>query len=76
MVNDDPNTVKKYLQEALQDYPNHVFFLQLLAIAEYKIGDRDEALAVAKKAHTLFPNQDTLYIYTQIVNNIEIIMKK
>lgn len=61
-----------YLEKTLDDYPDDVFFLQLMAIAQERLGRHADALVTAKKAYDFSPSQDTYYIYNQILNGLPI----
>jgi tetratricopeptide (TPR) repeat protein len=60
------------IQTAVKEFPNNGTFWAYLAINQYFIHQDKEALASAKKAKDLLPNQYTDRLYERILNKQEI----
>jgi protein O-mannosyl-transferase len=50
----------------LKDFPNNAGLWMLLAIAEYKSNNLENALLAAQKAYAISPSQQSYFIYNQI----------
>jgi tetratricopeptide (TPR) repeat protein len=57
------------IQAGLHDYPDSWELWFLLSVAEAKDNDREGALAAARRAYALKPNQETSGIYQALLNN-------
>jgi len=66
---DDPSTAKRFIQDALQDYPESSDLWMFLSIVKSKLHDKQGALEAANKGYQLYPDQLNLYIYNQIFND-------
>ncbi len=65
----NPKEAIKLVKEALQSYPTNGRLWGVLAINEYRLHNKKEALVAAGKGKTLLPDETTDYIYRQILNN-------
>jgi protein O-mannosyl-transferase len=64
---------KLVLANGLNDYPDTPELLIRLSISDYELGDHKKALALAKQAHQLAPeNSSVSIIYQKISNNLRI----
>jgi protein O-mannosyl-transferase len=60
---------RAFIKTVLPEYPAEDILWGDLAISEYKLGNKKEALVAAEKAKNLLQNAATNYIYNQILNN-------
>jgi tetratricopeptide (TPR) repeat protein len=65
---DNPQEAKSFAEWGMKTYPQDANLLLFKAVAEYKLGDYDNALKNAEKAHSLLGTQSSNYIYAQILN--------
>jgi tetratricopeptide (TPR) repeat protein len=65
----NPKIAKEYATQGLQEFPNDGSLYSILAISNYKLNDRADALSAAEKAKTFLPNEATNSIYFLILNN-------
>jgi len=72
---DDPEDAKTLIQKGLVARPDDMNLLMYLALAEYKLGDKQNALATAQKTYSLYPNANTQYMLNQIRNNLSLQLK-
>ena len=72
VYHDDPKLAIPILKDnLLQSYPNIPRYYLLLAIAEYKVHNQDEAFYTIQKARMMFPaDTDIANIYTAITSNV------
>ncbi|MFI5265412.1 MAG: tetratricopeptide repeat protein [Candidatus Levyibacteriota bacterium] len=63
------NDALKLLKKAQSDYPSYIRFWFYLAYAEYKLGNRNEAIYAAAQTYRLDPNPTTAGVYNRIVSN-------
>ena len=63
---DKPVVARKYIQDGLKEYPRLPVLWVFLALAEYKLGNNNEAFTAAQKAYELAPNNKTEYLYYSI----------
>ena len=75
LLMDQPVETIKFVKKTLNLYPNSANLWSYLAISEYKLQNKSEALAAALKAKSLQPNEQTTYLYNQILNNQPIQIK-
>lgn len=66
----DPVEAEAFIRNKLDKYPQLWKLWMDLAIAEYKLSKRDEALQAAKQAYSLAQNGETAYLYNQISKNL------
>ncbi len=59
---------KQVLVSGLKDYPNSADLWVDLAITEYKLNNRDNAIAAIEKAQMLSPDAEIKIIEEQIIN--------
>jgi protein O-mannosyl-transferase len=66
------NEGKRIAVAGVKDYPEAAKLWLLLAVSEYGLKDRQNAMIAVEKAYTLNPDQQTTYVRTQILNNAPI----
>jgi tetratricopeptide (TPR) repeat protein len=69
ILSDELGKAKDLNAVALRNYPDSVQLWFLLAISEYKLHNRDEALFAAKKVEVLYPAAETQTLYSMIYND-------
>ena len=69
IVYDDPETTASFIKEKLKDHPEDSFLWLYLAVSDYKMGKKDDALLEVQKSFKLYPSQESQYVYKQIMNN-------
>lgn len=62
----DAKLAKDFIEESLTKLPYNSKLWFLLALADYKVGDKQGALLAAKNAHLLSPSTQTQYIYSRL----------
>lgn len=73
VTQDEPEYAKKFLTDALQDYPDSARLWFLLALTEYKLQHQDAAISFAEKAVRLAPDDPIMNnIYQRLLNNLSI----
>jgi hypothetical protein len=65
----NPQEAKKVALKGLQKYPNGPYLWEILALAEYKLGNQQDALNNAKKAVDLLPSPETEKVYDIVLNH-------
>lgn len=65
----DPRTTIDLLNKFAEKYPKNDIPWQLLAIQEYRLGNKTDALIAINKANFISPSANTTYIYESIINN-------
>jgi protein O-mannosyl-transferase len=73
---DNPGEAIKLLQPAVKDYPFSGELYYLLSVSEYLSNKRDQALLHIKKADDLNPTPEIDYAYTQIKNNLPLVINR
>lgn len=68
----DPQKAKEFIEKSLQKLPNNSLLWLNLAISEYKLGNKENALEASKNAYYLNPNNQTGYVYSQLSQNKEL----
>jgi protein O-mannosyl-transferase len=68
----NPQKAKEFIEKSLQKLPNNSLLWLNLAISEYKLGNKQQALEAAQKAYYLNPNDQTGYIYSQLSQGKEL----
>lgn len=68
-ITSDPKTAKQYALSGLQEYPADGSLYSVLAISEYKLHEKADALFAAQKAKIYLPNEETSILYYLILNN-------
>lgn len=66
----DPSRAALFCEKSLLVLPNNATLWQVLAISEYKLNKKDEALVAAKNAYYLEQSQQNVYIYSRINQNL------
>lgn len=64
----NPQEAKSFAEWGMKTYPQDANLLLFKAVAEYNLGDRENALRDAEKANSILRIQNSNYIYTQILN--------
>ena len=64
----DNSSAKGWSQNALRSFNNDPPVLLFLAVAEYKLGNREKATALAKQSYELRPTEQSQSIYNTIQN--------
>lgn len=72
---DTPEKAKSFVEQSLITLPNNSQLWFVLAISEYKLGDKDKALSAAKNAYLLNNNQQNSYLYSQLVQDLPLDFK-
>jgi len=65
----DPKSTIPFLKQVLSKYPNDSMTWVYLAIEEYKIGNRNEALQAVRKSSDIQLSPESKYVYFHIINN-------
>jgi protein O-mannosyl-transferase len=68
-INNEPKTAKQYALSGLQEYHTDGSLYSVLAIRDYQLHDRSDALSAAHKAEIYLPNGETNVLYLLILNN-------
>jgi hypothetical protein len=71
----DNTSAKEYALDGLKHYANDPTLRLLLAIVQFRQGDSANALQNAQAANSALHNQNSNYVYTQILNNQSIILE-
>ncbi|MBI4057883.1 tetratricopeptide repeat protein [Candidatus Microgenomates bacterium] len=71
-LNETATETQKFTKSALVKQPNNAQLWLVLALVEYEMRNREQALIAAQKAHELSPTQDSVYILKQIEQNLPI----
>lgn len=61
-----PQSAKEFTQQSLKILPYNSKLWTVLALSEYKLGDKQKALQAAQNAYQLSPNQQTYYLFTKL----------
>lgn len=61
-------------EQAMKEFPENPELYTLLAVAESRVNRQQEALEAASRAYYLSPNPKTNYVYSQIKNNLPVII--
>lgn len=70
---DDPMIAKQFIKDSLKHHPDSDRLWLLLALSEYKLQNKEEALKAAKHAYELSPNSQTnSTVYMKLINNQKI----
>jgi protein O-mannosyl-transferase len=73
---DKPGEAVDLLRSAIEDYPSSGELYYLLSVSEYLSNKRDQALGHIKKARILNPTPEADYAYTQMINNLPLVINK
>lgn len=65
-----PENIITFTENSLKVLPNNSTLWFVLAVSEYKLGNKDKALIAAKNAYLLNQNQQNLYIYSRLSQNL------
>jgi len=68
-IDGDPIECKMLTLSGLQKYPKSPYLWKILALADYALGNKQDALAEAKKAVDILPNPETEKVYKTIYND-------
>ncbi len=69
LFHDSTASAQVFTANAVKKLPYNGKLWFLLAIADYQLGKKDEAVIAAGNAYALYPNQDTSYVYSQLTQN-------
>lgn len=72
---DTPENTVVFTEKSLRILPNNYNLWFTLSVAEYKLGNKDKALIAARNAYLLNQNQQNLYIYSQLSQNLPLDFK-
>ena len=72
LAEEDYRQARDFTDNALKKLPNNSLLWLNLAIAEYKLGNKEKALEAAKNSYQLNPNPQTRYIYSQLSQDKEL----
>ncbi|HEX7041671.1 MAG TPA: tetratricopeptide repeat protein [Patescibacteria group bacterium] len=75
LLHESPEVSKALLIKAVKRYPNNGTYWAYLALSEYSLGNKKEALYAALKAKDLLPNPTTLKLYSRIHDDLPIDIK-
>lgn len=64
-----PRIAKQYALSGLQEYPTDGSIYAILAISDYDLHDRTDAIIAAKNARIFLPNEETNNLYLLILGN-------
>lgn len=67
---ESPENTIAFTEKSLKILPNNATLWFTLAVSEYKLGNKDKALLAAKNAYFLNQNQQNLYIYSRLSQNL------
>lgn len=70
LFHQDPTKASQFCQKALKRFPQNANLWLFLAIASYKVGEKDQALQAAKNSYQLSSNQENFYVYRQLSDNL------
>ncbi|MCX6706029.1 MAG: hypothetical protein NTV24_02900 [Candidatus Woesebacteria bacterium] len=62
----NPKEAKKFVEDSLRFLPQNSTLWLILALSDYKLNIKDEALSAAKNAYILAPSNQTYYVVTKI----------
>jgi len=65
----NPQEAKNLAVKGLQKYPTNPDLWEMLALADYTLGNRQDALIEAKKATDILPSPGKKDFYNRILNN-------
>jgi tetratricopeptide (TPR) repeat protein len=74
-LHDKPEVTRDFVKKAIKIYPNEGTYWSYLAVSEYRLNNKQEALVAAKKAKKLIPNQTTAALYNIILQNKPLTIK-
>lgn len=72
---DDPAGAEEFAQTALKKLPQNGKLWLILALSDYKLNSRQEALQAAQNAYRFSPSDQTAYVYYQLSNNLPLEFK-
>lgn len=67
---ESPENTITFTEKSLIILPNNSTLWFVLAVSEYKLGNKDKALIAAKNAYLLNQNQQNSYIYSRLSQNL------
>ncbi len=76
LVLGDYPSAEGWSETELKSFPNHEDMRLFLAVAEYNTGKKEQALKDATEANSALNSPQSNYIYTQIMNNQQIILQQ
>jgi len=62
----NPKEAKKFTEDSLKILPQNPILWLILALSDYRLNIKDEALSAAKNAYILAPSDQTYYVVTKI----------
>jgi tetratricopeptide (TPR) repeat protein len=69
LVQNSPEETAMFIKQELQNHSDDPVLWLYLAVEDYKLGKRDEALSEVQKSFNLYPSNESRYVYQQILNN-------
>lgn len=72
LVEGNYKLARDFTEDSLKKLPNNSVLWLNLAIAEYKLGNKSNALEAAKNAYMLNPGEQTGYVYSQLSQEREL----
>lgn len=69
LFKEDPQKAREFCKASLDKLPLNPKLWILLAVSDYKLGQKEEALLAARQAYILSPTQQTYYLYTTLQQN-------
>lgn len=75
LFHDTPQNAQVFSKKAVKTFPYNSNSWLFLAVAEYKLGNKQEALEAAHRSYSLSPNEDNHYVYFSLIQNLPIELK-
>lgn len=72
---EDTKLAKEFTSESLKSLPNNANLWFILSLAEYKLGNKEEALQAAKNSVLLSPSEQNYYVYSRLSQNLPLEIK-
>jgi len=67
-----PDSAEVVIGDMLKRFPNESQLWTFYALAEYKKGNTEEALAAAQRSYSIRPDKYNSYIYFRLINNLPV----
>lgn len=75
LLHESTQEAKIFTEDALKKLPQNSKLWVILAVSNYLIGEKEASLKAATNAYTLSPNQQTYYLYNNLLNNLPLELK-
>lgn len=69
---DSPSTTKKFVEQSLEKFPTNSRLWTILAIAHYRLGEKDKALSAIKKSYEINPDDLNTQLYQRLLQGLDI----